>query len=77
MVAIEGITSDSSALHRYLSRVNRSEFFPKADLESLEADRQGERSLLRFEATIVVQPGYGLPGGPTAAPQQPVATVSQ
>ena len=77
VVAIEGLASDSSALHQYLSRMNRSEFCPQAELESLEADRLGEEPMLRFQATLVVCPGYGMPHGPAPALREPVAALGQ
>ncbi len=77
IVSVEGTTSESSALHDYLSALNRSGLFTRADLESLEADRRAEQAVLRFQATLVVRPGYGLPGGPDGPLPQPLAPALQ
>ncbi len=76
VVAMQGITTDIAAVHRYLGDLNRARWFLRAELESLEADRAAGQSMLQFQATLVVRPGYGLPGGPSRPPQHLVAATS-
>ncbi|NUQ64255.1 MAG: hypothetical protein HUU20_17435 [Pirellulales bacterium] len=76
-VSLEGLTTDSAALHQYFGALNRSGFFTQAELDSLEADRLGEQTALRFQATLVVCPGYGLPGGPSGPPKPSVAALQK
>jgi len=68
LVTISGLTDDSGALHRYLGDLARQELFSKAELDTIESDAAAGETppRLRFRATLVVRPGYGQPGGPTA-----------
>ncbi len=65
VIRLSGTTSDGAALHRYLGELARNPLFRKAELESIESANGGAGELPKFDATIVVQPGYGQPGGPT------------
>jgi Tfp pilus assembly protein PilN len=75
VVAISGVTTDTDALHAYLSRLAHSRLVAKAELVSIErepgsggpsldADKPAPAEPARFHATVTVQPGYGQPGGP-------------
>ncbi len=69
IVTIEGLTTDTDALHRYLGRLNNGTLFSNAELESLDVEDAGDKSkVLHFIATLQVEPAYGVPGGPVAPP---------
>jgi len=65
VVHVSGTTGRSSALHGYLSELGNTPLFSEADLESIES-LEGRPDTLQFDASLVVRPGYGQPGGPTA-----------
>jgi Tfp pilus assembly protein PilN len=69
VVHLAGTTADSASLHRYLGELGKNGLFVKAELNSLESVPGKTTSLMRFQATVFVRPGYGQPGGPTSAPQ--------
>lgn len=69
VVHLAGTTADSASLHRYLGELGKNGLFVKAELNSLESVPGKTTSLMRFQATVSVRPGYGQPGGPTSAPQ--------
>lgn len=73
LVFISGTTSDSAALHRYLGRLNNTSLFQKAELDSSESVQGDRGGKLRFEAILVVRPGYGQPGGPAGPKRRAVA----
>jgi hypothetical protein len=65
LVRIAGVATDAGALHRYLTALNRADLFLKAELRSIEgAESTSGKSQLRFQAVLVVRPGFGQPGGP-------------
>jgi Tfp pilus assembly protein PilN len=64
VVTVRGLATDSEALYRYLADLSRATLFAKTVLRSIEAESPGDGVQLRFFATVVVQPGYGQPGGP-------------
>jgi hypothetical protein len=64
VVALAGVTSDGAALHRYLGELGRTYLFSKVELRSIEAETPAGGERLRFEAMLIVRPGYGQPGGP-------------
>jgi len=66
IVLISGTTTDSAVLHRYLGELNRFELFSTAEVDWIEADQSPTDGRQKFSAMIVVRPGYGQPGGPTA-----------
>jgi Tfp pilus assembly protein PilN len=74
-ISIGGIASQSAAVHDYLSALGRTDLFLKAELHSLEADPRGNADQLRFEASIVVRPGYGQADGPTGGGRNSAAVV--
>ncbi len=69
VVLLEGITTDSAAVHRYLGELNQASLFTAAEPDSIDAAPGGPAGSLQFRATVTVLPGYGLPGGPTAGGQ--------
>jgi len=64
VVSVAGVTTESAALHQYLGALARKDLFEKSQLRSLEVD-QADPEKIRFTATLVVEPGYGQPGGRT------------
>jgi hypothetical protein len=64
VVTLSGVTRDSTVLHRYLGVLGNSDLFLSADLVRIEGDPDALDAALRFEARIVLRPGYGQPGGP-------------
>lgn len=70
VVTITGVTSDSAALHEYLSALGRERLFSKAQLQSSGIDRS-DPTWIRFSVALVVRPGYGQPGGPSGADARP------
>jgi Tfp pilus assembly protein PilN len=69
VVTISGVTSESAALHRYLGLLDRKGVFSKVRFGSTETDTVDRRKI-RFNATLIVRPGYGQPGGPTGPDQK-------
>lgn len=72
VVTLEGTTSDSNALHRYLGQLNGGGLFRQAELETLD-ETPDHKGLMQFRATVQVRPGYGLPGGPSGPPAADLA----
>jgi Tfp pilus assembly protein PilN len=64
VVQLTGLSVDSRQLHFYLSSLERHPLFAQVELDSMESEpsRGGQKSIARFEAHLVVQPGYGMPG---------------
>lgn len=61
-VKITGVTSDSTALHRWVSSLGKHRLFARAELTSIETAGQDNPQLMRFSAVALVAPGYGEPG---------------
>ena len=73
LVTLEGITKDQPALHVYLQSLAGSKLFIKAELTSIEALTGADNaSEAKFAVRIVVRPGWGMPGGPSAEEAEPV-----
>ena len=73
-VIITGAATESAALHRYLGEMDANNIFAKAELDSFASVDNGKGgALMQFRATLVVRPGYGQAGGPTAPPKKDVA----
>jgi len=64
VVSLAGTTTESAALHQYLGELGRKDLFSKSQLHSLEVD-QADPEKIHFTASLVVEPGYGQPGGRT------------
>jgi len=73
LVSLSGITAESAALHQYLGELGNSDLFAKAELCSIESVEDNGAKTLQFEATLIVRPGYGLPGGQSGPDQKAVA----
>jgi hypothetical protein len=64
-VVLSGTTRRVDLLHQYLAALGQSNLFAKVDLDSLETAKEGgdvsgkESGAMRFDATVVVRPGYG------------------
>jgi hypothetical protein len=68
IVRISGFTTDTDALHRYLSQLGSGRHFAKSELRSLES--AGSPLLgpaTQFNLRLVVRAGYGQAGGPSGA----------
>ena len=77
VVLISGTTAESAAVHRYLGQLGRASLFSKVDLDSLESAENDRAGRLKFQATLIVRPGYGQPGGPTGPKKIVVAQTDR
>ena len=66
IVTITGTSTESAALYAYLSELDKADLFLKVHPPSIETDKTDHGQTTRFDATLVVRPGYGQPGGPVA-----------
>jgi len=73
VVRFTGLTNDEATLYQYLQALARQRLISKAELEGSEAVEGAEQGQVRFEATLVVKPGYGQPGGPEGPPRSVLA----
>lgn len=64
VIAIQGRARTSTPVHAYLSQLAQHPLIVKAELESMENVDRGEINTFEFQATLLVRPGYGQPGGP-------------
>lgn len=67
VVTLAGITRQSAPLHRYLGELAQHPLIAKTELGAIENVEGADEPTLRFEVTLLVRPGYGQPGGPTAS----------
>jgi hypothetical protein len=77
VVTLSGTTRQSAPLHRYLGHLAEHPLIAKTELEAIETVEGADEPTLQFEATLLVRPGYGQPGGPTASrtgPDDPSTT---
>lgn len=63
-VAVSGTTTEPAALHEYVGKLGSESLFSEAELESIELDKRNKEGQMKFELHVLVQPGYGQPGGP-------------
>ncbi len=63
-LVLDGVTTDTAVLQRYVLTLNRSTLFAKAELISLEADTANPTATTHFTARVNVRPGYGQANGP-------------
>lgn len=76
VLLVAGEATDTAALHDYLGRLKKSHLFARAELASITS-KQRERSPTaaapksEFHLRLVLLPGYGQPGGPTAPAADP------
>jgi len=66
VVTLSGITRQSAPLHRYLGQLAEHPLIAKTELETIQNVMGAEEPTLQFEATLLIRPGYGRPGGPSA-----------
>ncbi len=67
-LTITGTTTQPAALHAYIGNLGRESFFCKAELESIESVKREKIGQMKFQLRVLVQPGYGQPGGPQGSP---------
>ncbi len=67
-VTITGTTTQPAALHVYIGDLGRESFFSMAELDSIESDKREKNCRMNFKLHVLVQPGYGQPGGPQGWP---------
>jgi len=68
-----GTTTDSAAVHDFLGVLDRSDFFAKAELLSIESVEHSSDEDVQFQAILIVRPGYGQAGGPAAPDETTLA----
>ena len=74
VVILTGTATESALLHRYIGELDATDIFDKAELDcfnSLDSTKGG--AAVQFRAVLLVQPGYGQPGGPTGPDKNYVA----
>lgn len=76
VVTLIGRTAEGGALHRYLGELGKSDLFTKVQLRSIETVKGDRGPILRFQAVVVVRPGYGQPGGPAGPDKQALAQAT-
>ena len=64
VVHVTGVTAQSKDLHRYLSELGKNTLFSTVSLLSIDDATADHSGHLRFNVSVIVRPGYGLPGGP-------------
>ncbi len=64
VVLISGTAREGAALHAYLGKLGDTDIFSKAELGEIETAEDEQLDAQRFDATLVVSPGYGQPQGP-------------
>jgi hypothetical protein len=65
VVILTGTTTESALLHRYIGELDATDIFDKAELDCFNSVESGKgNATLQFRAVLLVQPGYGQPGGP-------------
>jgi len=71
MMILLGTSRESNALHRYLSSLDATDFFDRAELDSFSSVGKGKEDAgIQFKAVLTVPPGYGQPGGPVGIESQ-------
>jgi len=66
VVMLSGITRQSAPVYRYLGELAEHPLIATTELGAIENVEGADEPTLKFEATLLVLPGYGQPGGPTA-----------
>ncbi|MEN6450446.1 MAG: hypothetical protein ABFC96_08145 [Thermoguttaceae bacterium] len=74
VVVLSGTAAADAPLHRYLGVLDATDIFDKAELDCFNSV-DGDKTIasLQFRALLVVEPGYGQPGGPTGPPKKSLA----
>jgi hypothetical protein len=76
VVHLEGATTDPAALHHCIGQLGGSPLFTRGEVTLIETDRHPTANRFRFEARLVVRPGWGQPGGPTRSVELSTTTGS-
>jgi hypothetical protein len=75
VVHLTGVTHEGIELYEYIAALTQHPLVEKAELSSLESNNKNEtptvKSLSKFQARILIRPGYGQPRGPTPRPASP------
>lgn len=69
-VLIIGQTQDTAALHTFLAKIGSVGLYSKAELLSIETAAE-QQAATRFKARLTIRRGFGQPGGPLVAWQEP------
>jgi hypothetical protein len=73
-VILTGTATESAILHRYIGELDATDIFDKAELDCFNSlDNSKGGTAIQFRAVLLVQPGYGQPGGPTSPDKNYVA----
>ena len=74
VVILTGTATDSAILHSYIGELDATDIFDKAELDCFNSiDSSKDGAALQFRAVLLVQPGYGQPGGPTGPDKRNLA----
>jgi hypothetical protein len=74
VVILTGTATESAILHRYIGELDATDIFDKAELDCFNSiDNKKGNAALQFRAVLLVQPGYGQPGGPTGPDKKDLA----
>jgi hypothetical protein len=74
VVILTGTATESAILHRYIGELDATDIFDKAELDCFNSvDSNKGSTAVQFRAVLLVQPGYGQPGGPTGPDKNYVA----
>jgi hypothetical protein len=77
VVILAGTATESALLHRYIGDLEATDIFDKAELDCVNSVGSGKGStVLQFRAVLLVQPGYGQPGGPTGPDKKDLAQTN-
>lgn len=78
VVVLAGTATDSAMLHRYLADLDATDIFDKAELDCFNSVDGGKGgAVVQFRAVLLVQPGYGQPGGPADPDKKDLAQASR
>lgn len=81
VVYTSGVTTESAALHKYVSLLGADTLFTKVELRSFESASSGlPAGVSKFSLRVVIRPGFGQPNGPSgktleAGPNESLATA--
>ena len=75
VVHLTGVTHEGIELYEYMAALTHDPLVEKAELSSLESNNKNEtpgiKSLSKFQARILIRPGYGQPRGPAPRATSP------
>jgi hypothetical protein len=67
VVVVCGSTANMAALHTYLEQLGQVPLFLKVEVGAFERVASDAAGRMRFDARLIVRPGYGQPKGPMPA----------